>query len=218
MYEEDTLWFSSGAWMGKNELFTVKRLNMLNGYSDTIPEFRVKGRVAYLKPVHATRQYLDSVFAFVQNCDTLELDLRVGGSGAMRALNLIAPVDSVFALFHGYHRKLGKLQWGEGKIRMYLDSISTKYPTRNYWIKLLVNHNTQSHMEFMAMAYQSQPNVLTVGSPTAGADGNITRYFFSGENSMLIFSGMGITYPDSSSTALRGIRIDRRTPGCYDLE
>ncbi|MCM4161264.1 peptidase S41 [Antarcticibacterium flavum] len=74
-------------------------------------------------------------------------------------------------------------------------------------IILLVNETTQSHAEFTAMALQTAPNVTTIGSQTAGADGNISDISFLGGFTTYI-SGIGVFYPDGRETQRIGIVPD----------
>lgn len=74
-------------------------------------------------------------------------------------------------------------------------------------VVLLVNEETQSHAEFTAMALQTAPDVITIGSQTAGADGNIVKLVFPGKIETYI-SGIGVYYPDSSETQRVGIKTD----------
>lgn len=71
---------------------------------------------------------------------------------------------------------------------------------------LLINSMVQSHGEFNVMLMKTNPNVTTVGSNTAGADGNIT--FFDVPRVPTAFSGIGVYYPDWSETQRIGIVPD----------
>ena len=72
---------------------------------------------------------------------------------------------------------------------------------------LLVDEITQSNPEFQAMALQSCPQTLTIGSPTSGADGDIVSLPLPG-GLMTYFSGIGIFYPDGTPTQNVGVRLD----------
>ena len=72
---------------------------------------------------------------------------------------------------------------------------------------LLVNESTQSNPEFQAMALQSCPQTLTIGSPTSGADGDIVWIPLPG-GLMTSFSGIGVLYPDGTQTQTVGVRLD----------
>ena len=72
---------------------------------------------------------------------------------------------------------------------------------------LIVNEQTQSHAEFTAMCLQSAPNILTIGSTTAGTDGNVSYVHLPG-NIITYFTSIGIVYPDGTQTQRNGIIID----------
>ena len=81
---------------------------------------------------------------------------------------------------------------------------------KNYYkgkIIILVNENTQSTGEFQAMAYRVHPNAVVVGSATAGADGNVSKFYLPGGIETWI-SGIGVYYPDGSETQRIGIVPD----------
>ena len=72
---------------------------------------------------------------------------------------------------------------------------------------LLVNDESISRSEFTVMAFQTADNVITVGSQTAGADGDVVIFEYIGGYKTAI-SGNGILYPNSSETQRKGIKID----------
>lgn len=76
-------------------------------------------------------------------------------------------------------------------------------------VYVLVNEITQSHAEFTTMHLQSMTNtkVNTIGSTTAGADGNITSFALPG-GITLSFTGLAVYYPDGGKTQRVGIRYD----------
>jgi len=72
---------------------------------------------------------------------------------------------------------------------------------------LLVNAVTQSHAEFTAMCLQTAKNVITIGSQTSGADGNVSRIELVG-GFKTMFTGIGVFYPNGTETQRKGIIID----------
>jgi C-terminal processing protease CtpA/Prc len=89
-------------------------------------------------------------------------------------------------------------------------NIQTGINNKSYYkgeLMLLVDERTQSHAEFTAMCLQSAPNVTTIGSITAGADGNVSYIYFPGEI-ITYFTNIGILYPDGTQTQQIGIKID----------
>lgn len=72
---------------------------------------------------------------------------------------------------------------------------------------LLFNETSQSHAEFTLMALQTAPNVTSIGSQTAGADGNVSLITFPG-NYKTYMTGIGVYYPDGRETQRVGIIPD----------
>ncbi len=72
---------------------------------------------------------------------------------------------------------------------------------------ILVNEYTQSHAEFMVMKYKCAPNTIVLGSRTTGSDGNISQVDLPGGVGV-IFTGLGVYYPDGGETQRVGIVPD----------
>jgi len=77
------------------------------------------------------------------------------------------------------------------------------YPSK---VIVLVNESTQSASEYYTMCLQKGDNVTTIGSQTAGADGNTNEIEFIGFKSLM--SGLGVYYPDGSETQRKGVKIN----------
>ena len=74
-------------------------------------------------------------------------------------------------------------------------------------IILLINENTISVGEFITMIYQNAPQVKILGTPSAGADGNVT-YISLPDGTLVSVSGLGVYYPDGRETQRVGIQPD----------
>lgn len=72
---------------------------------------------------------------------------------------------------------------------------------------LLIDEFTQSHSEYTSMAFETLPDVVKVGSQTAGADGNVTFWKLSRDIDFG-FTSLGIYYPNGDSTQRIGIVPD----------
>ncbi|MCK5741124.1 MAG: T9SS type A sorting domain-containing protein, partial [Chlorobi bacterium] len=72
---------------------------------------------------------------------------------------------------------------------------------------ILCNANTQSHAEYTIMGLQAFPGAIVIGSPTAGADGNITRFYIS-KDIQAGYTSIGVFYPNGDPTQRIGIAID----------
>lgn len=73
-------------------------------------------------------------------------------------------------------------------------------------VLLLVNENTMSRAEFTCMALQTAARTITIGRPTAGADGNVSVVVLPGGYNAW-FTGIGIYYPDGRPTQRSGVDI-----------
>jgi carboxyl-terminal processing protease len=83
-------------------------------------------------------------------------------------------------------------------------------PRQDYYrgrVLVLCDERTQSQAEFTIMALRTAPDVVVVGSPTAGADGNVSLIELPGAIRTYI-SGLGVFYPDGTQTQRVGIVPD----------
>lgn len=74
-------------------------------------------------------------------------------------------------------------------------------------VVILVDNTTLSRAEFFAMHLQAISGAITVGSQTAGADGNVVLVTMP-DNMSFYFSGLKILYPDGTDTQRVGVRVD----------
>ncbi len=74
-------------------------------------------------------------------------------------------------------------------------------------IIILVNENTQSQAEWTCMMLQALPGSITIGGPTSGTDGDVSRLSLTG-GYFTNMTGIGVYYPDGSQTQRTGVRID----------
>jgi len=72
---------------------------------------------------------------------------------------------------------------------------------------ILINEYAQSHAEFMVMKYKVAPNTTIIGNRTTGSDGNISIINLPAET-LIIFTGLGVYYPDGGETQRIGIQPD----------
>lgn len=86
-------------------------------------------------------------------------------------------------------------------------AIHPKEPFLSTNVYLLVDETTQSAAGFIGMAFQAQDAVVTIGSSTAGADGDFVGILLPG-GVHGGFSGVGIYYPDRQQTQQVGLKVD----------
>jgi hypothetical protein len=100
----------------------------------------------------------------------------------------------------------------------------TYYPGTFYWfiqtfgftgnpnaytgkVIILFNERTQSHGEWSTMVLEAMPNSIKIGTQTAGADGNVSRFKIAKDLSTG-FTSLGVYYPNGDSTQRIGIVPD----------
>jgi C-terminal processing protease CtpA/Prc len=81
------------------------------------------------------------------------------------------------------------------------------FPRYQGKVVILFDESTQSRAEFTCMALQTAPDVISIGSQTAGADGNVVKIVLPG-GMFVYFSGLGIYYPDGRETQRIGLVPD----------
>ncbi|MCX6612490.1 MAG: S41 family peptidase, partial [Acidobacteria bacterium] len=74
-------------------------------------------------------------------------------------------------------------------------------------VVILVDESTQSQAEYTSMAFRAAPNAIVMGSTTAGADGNVSRFPLPG-GALSMISGIGVYYSDQRPTQRIGIVPD----------
>jgi hypothetical protein len=74
-------------------------------------------------------------------------------------------------------------------------------------IILLIDENSQSSSEFNAMAFRMYKGTITLGSPTAGTDGDVVDVYLPG-GVLTSFTGLGVYHNDGRETQRIGISPD----------
>jgi len=128
------------------------------------------------------------------------------------------PNEIMFQLTYGYFTNIVKefVRFGQADAATpgvlycfnYTTNYSSNYGTYNGKVIIIVNENTQSQGEFTTMQLQTIPGSITIGSQTAGADGNTSTFYLPG-NIQTIISGLGVYYPSETETQRVGVRIDQ---------
>ena len=161
--------------------------------------------IGYINMGDLNSTQVDSAFAIVKNTTGIVMDVRnyprgtmyqfamLFNSGARPFVKFTSP-DSTYP---------GQFVWRPPVLAG--RSGNTEYYRGR--IAILVDERTQSHAEFSVMALRTAPENKVIGSQTAGADGNITRFSLPGGIGTL-FTGLGVYYPDGKETQRIGIVPD----------
>ena len=178
------------------------------------PPFRLlAASVGYIYAGTFSREYLAEVGQTLPRTRALIIDLRtypLNVDGALIALAAQSLCTEPVVAWQTLHQTLAlpglffrQEQWLDNGFEEGAAQCTEPYKGR---VILLVNELTQSNPEFQAMAFQSCPQTLTIGSPTSGANGSIVWIPLPGQ--MTSFSGIGALYPDGTQTQTVGVRLD----------
>ena len=83
-------------------------------------------------------------------------------------------------------------------------SLNPEKPHYSGRIVILIDESSMSQSEYTAMAFRAARGAIVIGSTTSGADGNVSPFALPGGLHTMI-SGIGVFYPDKSSTQRIGI-------------
>ncbi|QIX63000.1 hypothetical protein HER32_18205 [Hymenobacter sp. BT18] len=164
------------------------------------------GGIGYLRPNAVRYEQLDSILQQLKQQPVIIFDVRSYPDWRMG--EKIAR--------HLYPGKTRYLKWAEvdaqqpGRVYTAPDTAKPAPPNAALYqgrVFVLCNELTQSAAEGLVMALQAYSRTVTVGSQTAGANGNMTALVLPG-NIEVYFTGVAITYPDGTPTQRRGVRID----------
>ena len=196
---------------GKSEIKDIKtysqeHFNIYKRFNrqDTCFKF-ITPEIGYIYLGSIRNNYVPSIIDDVQHTKGLIIDLRCYPSEfvAYNLAEYLLPDSTAFV-----KGSIGNIIY-PGLFTM-TDSYIVGKENKAYYrgkVLILVNELTQSQAEFTTMAFQVAPDVKVVGSTTAGADGDVTRFYLPG-GIKVKFSGIGIYYPDGTETQRVGIIPD----------
>lgn len=165
----------------------------------------INDSIAYMDLVSATKKNFKKNYEAIRSAQTIILDLRCYPSTdlILPITDAFVPPNSFFAhITYPDTRYPGMVRWQK--------STSDNIGSEDYYkgnVILLVNENTASYSEYMTMALQVNPKTKSVGYSSSGADGNYSLFEFPGKVKVL-YTGIGIYYPDFTPTFRKGVRID----------
>lgn len=160
----------------------------------------------YINMGDINQNQVDSAYAIVKNTDGLVMDVRNYPRLTMyRFAALFNPIARPFAKFTMVDSTFpGQVVWVGPSVAGPRQVNPDPYRGR---IAILADERTLSHAEFSVMALQTSPQNKVIGSPTAGADGNVTQLSLPGGLTTM-FSGVGVYYPDGKETQRSGLSPD----------
>jgi C-terminal processing protease CtpA/Prc len=161
--------------------------------------------IGYLTMAKTKQPQLPTIFRVFKNTKGLVVDIRnypTDFAATQKLPSYFLTKPRAFAKFAKFDTSYpGRFLWFPGKT---LKPIGKPYTGK---LIVLVDETSISLAEYAAMALRATPNATIVGSPTAGADGDVTRIVLPG-NLVTRISGTGVYYPDGRDTQRVGIVPD----------
>lgn len=186
--------------------FVNKRFSSQN--TPTKPEFKkVADGIGYINISNLTCKDEQDLENFLASCDKLIIDLR-SYPAEYDVLHKLLPTFFFSQAREAAEALLPQAHRPGGFIRTTVSTRKTSEPDKLYKGKvvLLVNAHSQSMSEYFTMFLQTIPGSVTVGSQTAGADGDVTRIQL--PYASFNITGAGICYPDGTNAQRNGVKID----------
>ncbi|MCV2485864.1 S41 family peptidase [Flavobacterium sp. SH_e] len=139
----------------------------------------------------------------LKSAKAIVFDMRNYPNGTFGEIaNFLNSEEKKFAIYtYPYLNYPGKYFWEEGRNAGFENKDNYKGK-----VVVLLNEDSISQSEWTAMCFQTAGNTTIIGSQTAGADGNVFEFDFSGYHTN--FSGIGVYYPDGRETQRIGIVPD----------
>lgn len=187
--------------------FVNRRFSSQN--TSTKPEFKkVVDGIGYINISNLTCKDEQDLENFLASCDKLIIDLR-SYPAEYDVLHKLLPTFFFSQAREAAEVLLPQAHRPGGFIRTTVSTRKTSEPDKLYKGKvvLLVNAHSQSMSEYFTMFLQTIPGSVTIGSQTAGADGDVTRIQL--PYASFNITGAGICYPDGTNAQRNGVKIDK---------
>jgi hypothetical protein len=181
-------------------------INLYQKYKRQDTCFRyVTPDIAYIYPATIRRAYLPDVMPEFLKTKGMIIDMRCYPSDNIYPVlaKYLLPQSTRFARITNPYMQIP----GLFAFAKYSEAGTMNREYYKGRIVIIVNEITQSAAEFTSMALRAAPNATVIGSTTAGADGNVSRFYLPGGITTMI-SGIGIYYPDGRETQRVGIIPD----------
>jgi C-terminal processing protease CtpA/Prc len=164
-----------------------------------------KKQILYINPKDLSKLSLMKELAYLSNYKAIIIDLRYYPSNDFVEIlgDYLIPKPTPFAkIYIGNIRSPGTFSFS--------NTYNIGKFNRDYFkgkVILIINERTQSQGEYTAMALRCAPNAITIGSTTAGTDGDVSSINLPGGVTTYI-TGNGVFYPDGKQTQRIGIIPD----------
>jgi C-terminal processing protease CtpA/Prc len=183
--------------------YPSKEFKLYRKYMPTDTSFKmIDQQIAYLNNSTLKSAHLPLLWPSIQTTKGLIIDARNYPSDfpIYDLSNYLMPKRIPFVKFSN-----GSLE--SPGLFTYTPSLTAGKRNKQYYkgkVVILVNEISQSSAEFHSMAYRVHPRAVVLGSTTAGADGNVSRFVLPG-GIITMISGIGVYDPNGAETQRIGI-------------
>lgn len=160
--------------------------------------------VAYVNMANLSTYDLNEMYGKIKNCKSIIFDVRNYPNGVIWDLAYLLFPEKMKVAFFRKPDMTYPGAFSDEIAEFGNDTNSTPY---NGKIVIICNEETQSHAEYTCMFLQAMPGAVTVGSQTAGADGDVTRIAIS-QDMFTGYTSLAPYYPDGTQTQRIGVAID----------
>lgn len=204
----------------------TRSTNFTNAVHRTGSVYRIlSGNVGYVDLARLTTAQVDNMFSALRNTRAILFDDRgyPNGTAWLIAPRLTTQDRVKTALFE---TPLSREMVPEEDAAVYHPTMSSVYgllpsaQSKSRYLRstaLLIDERTISQAEYTGMMLRAADNTRFVGTPTAGADGDITTFTVPGDLT-LWFTGLSVRWPDGRQTQRVGLHPDVRVePTAADI-
>ncbi|MDR7132641.1 C-terminal processing protease CtpA/Prc [Algoriphagus sp. 4150] len=205
--------------LDNNGRYSNKRFTWSNSYNKGYKEFHrldtitlLSKDIGYADLTRMEEAQTDQMFEKFKETKAIIFDMRgyPNGTAWSIAPRLVEVEDVPLALFRKPEILSPSIKEGDYLAnRSYTEFTQTISPSHQWKYKgktvMLINHKGISQSEHTGLFFEAVNNTVFIGSPTAGANGDVTRFEIPGGIS-LSFSGQGVWHADGRQLQRKGLQ------------
>lgn len=171
-----------------------------------LPVVSVEDGVAYVDLDHLQPGEVDAMFATIEGSRALILDMRGYPHGTGRAIARRLNVNHAASFATSYQQLAMPYEAGHGAQLAYGDRLFPEPgPLYRGKVVMLIDEYTQSQAEHLALAVEAATPVTFIGTPSAGANGDLREVVLPG-NVHVWYSGLEVRHADGRQLQRIGVQ------------
>jgi len=171
-----------------------------------LPGVRVEQGIAYVDLDRLLPEEVDAMFDTIQDSRALILDMRGYPHATGRAIARRLNVNHAALFSTSYQQLAMPLEAGHGAQLAYVDRLfPARGPLYRGKVAMLINEQTQSAAEHLALMLEAATPVTFIGTPSAGANGDLREVVLPG-NVHVWYSGLEVRHADGRQLQRVGVQ------------